>query len=209
MGSPLSVSQSGISSANQQYKVNSSGGPGGAADQSPYTDNPEDEPFYKFYSNITTMVSKTHTQTRDRSKFTNKYYQSKGINKTSSPSSSKLSDAAGGFRNPTDSYYVVPTSETDEPQEGLAAENAKLKEALMTATRSLEAYSDTFERQKGVLKSSLAQLRSEIQAKEQQKTQELNTEIEELQAENDKLKIQMGRMKSRWEGLKESARKRR
>jgi chromosome segregation ATPase len=105
--------------------------------------------------------------------------------------------------SPTESYYVVPVGAD------LTAENASLKESLKQTTQALEAYSGTFERQKDAIKSSLAQLRSELQAIEHAKVQELNAKIEELQTENDRLKIQMGRMKSRWEGLKESARKRR
>lgn len=215
-------SLSSISSGSQKYKLNSHYGPHeGTTDQlskrnssQPHIDNADEDPFFKFYSNITTIVSKTHTQTRDKTKFTNKYFQSKGASpldkKTSrSPSSSKLSDTTISYKNPTDSYYLVPKSINNESPESLATENANLKEALQGATRSLEAYSDTFERQRDAIKSSLGQLRVELQAKEQSKIQELNAAIEELQSENDKLKIQMGRMKSRWEGLKESARKRR
>lgn len=150
---------------------------------------------------MTTVVSKTHAQTKDRAKFTNKYHQNK--NKSNS---SKISDTVGSLKNPTDSYYVVSEHQAHD---NMASENAHLREALKSAQLSLEAYSETFERQKEIIKSSLAQLRSEMQAREQEKVQKMNAEIEELQAENDKLKIQMGRMKSRWEGLKESARKRR
>lgn len=179
---------------NQRYKVSSaSSSPSNdptkrGQTSSPRLGNPDEEPYYKFYSNMTTIVTKTYTQTRDRTRFTNKYHQMK---KSSSNTS------------PTESYYVVPVGAD------LTAENASLKESLKQTTQALEAYSGTFERQKDAIKSSLAQLRSELQAIEHAKVQELNATIEELQTENDRLKIQMGRMKSRWEGLKESARKRR
>lgn len=159
---------------------------------SPRLGNSDEEPYYKFYSNMTTVVTKTYTQTRDRAKFTNKYHQMK-----------KKSSSRSSNSSPTESYYVVPVGAD------LTAENATLKESLKQTTLALEAYSGTFERQKDAIKSSLAQLRSELQAIEHSKIQALNTTIDELQTENDRLKIQMGRMKSRWEGLKESARKRR
>lgn len=228
--SPQSLISSGTSPASQKYKIGAHLSPHSSPTSdykrnqpSPLLENPDEEPFYKFYSNITTIVYKTHAQTRDKAKFTNKYHQANPKPRKLSPSSSKLADTfGGGLRNPTDSYYVVPTEESrvepptlpssasqPPPPSDLAAENASLKESLQQATRSLDAYSDTFDRQKEAIKSSLAQLRAELHSREHQRTTALNAQIEELQAENDKLKIQMGRMKSRWEGLKESARKRR
>lgn len=206
-GKPVSSSsfstQSSITGASK-YKINSLNPEGGTIDHKKSTSplkNPDEEPFFRFYSNVTTIVSKTHAQTRDRAKFTNKYLQNKS--KQSSP---KMSDTIGSFKNPTDSYYVVPQH---EPQDPSSSEIENLREALKATQQSLEAYTDMFERQKDGIKSSLAQLRSDLQMREQEKMRSMNEQIEELQAENDKLKIQMGRMKSRWDGLKESARKRR
>lgn len=146
-------------------------------------ENSDEEPFFKFYSTMTTVVSKTHSQTRDKAKFTNNYIRMK-----------KNNDQTGA----SESYYVVP-----DESDSINSENYNKTQM------ALEAYADTFERQKDIIKNSLAQLRSELQSREQAKIQTLNQQIEELNDENAKLKIQLGKMKSRWEELKESARKRR
>lgn len=135
---------------------------------------------------------------------------------------------------PTDSYYVVsPTlnytkgvpSRLGHPKrtssmahrgngnislgnQDLSSENAALRAQLEETSLALEAYYDTFERQQAVLKASLAQLRADVQAQERRKAKESKQVIDALKEENGKLKTQVSKMKTRWEGLKESARKR-
>lgn len=190
---------------------------------------PENDPFYKFYSTITTIVSKTYNQTRDVAKITSKFSKNKSASpnrhknehtqniisslksKNKLPTSSQsnnhstvnLSNIASSISSgPTDSYYVVSSKPTvsnyNETQESdLAAENEQLREQLNEVSLALEAYYDTFERQKEVIKSSLAQLRTEILAQEKKRITELEKQNEALEAENMQLKSQLMKLKTR------------
>ncbi|KAK9246162.1 hypothetical protein V1506DRAFT_189227 [Lipomyces tetrasporus] len=107
------------------------------------------------------------------------------------------------YNNSFDSYYVVP----DESRRFDIEEGAGTLVAEVAS--SLAACESTMKRQKDVIRTSLGKLRQEVKTRESRRVRELESEIERLVAENEKLKISNGRLRSRWEGLKESARKRR
>lgn len=103
---------------------------------------------------------------------------------------------------PTDSYYVVsskPAASKYSQLQGndLAIENEQLREQLNEVSLALEAYYDTFERQKEVIKSSLAQLRAEVLSQDKRRITELEEQNESLKAENDHLKNQLMKLKIR------------
>lgn len=189
---------------------------------------PDNDPFYKFYSTITTVVSKTHSQTRDVAKITSKFSKNKPVSsnnykngnvqnivsslksKNKLPTSSRTTQSALSSSNmtssissgPTDSYYVVsskPSASKYSQLQGndLAAENEQLREQLNEVSLALEAYYDTFERQKEVIKSSLAQLRAEVLSQDKRRITELEEQNESLKAENDHLKSQLMKLKIR------------
>lgn len=219
----------------------------------------EDGPFFKFYSTMTTVVTKTYTQTRDVDKVRSKFAKQKSSNNSiqkqhaSSPStvlrnighvksnlngsahssiSSSTSSSASSASstsslsasiNPTDSYYVVSSNKSisksnntrsllaskssggamgnhhisylNVPQEELIAENIELHEQLAETKLALEAYYETFERQKEILKSSLGQLRLDIQTQDRIKNKETKALLENLENENSRLKSQLLKMK--------------
>ncbi|KAK9316454.1 hypothetical protein V1524DRAFT_377364 [Lipomyces starkeyi] len=101
-----------------------------------------------------------------------------------------------------DSFYVIP----DESRRFDSEESSG---GLVEVASSLAACESTMKRQKDVVRIGLGKLRQEIKTRESRRVRELESEIERLVAENEKLKISNGRLRSRWEGLKESARKRR
>ncbi|KAK9477915.1 hypothetical protein V1514DRAFT_332306 [Lipomyces japonicus] len=102
--------------------------------------------------------------------------------------------------NTIESFYVVPGKfDTD------VTENSNL---LVDLLKQISVYENLIRRQRDVMRSNLGKLRQEVHSRETRTVREFESEIERLVAENDKLKIQNGRLRSRWEGLKESAKKR-
>ncbi|KAK9469167.1 hypothetical protein V1512DRAFT_255646 [Lipomyces arxii] len=100
-----------------------------------------------------------------------------------------------------DSFYVVPESPFRN-NEDKSVIGVKL-------SRSIAACESVVRRQRDVMRTNLAKLRQDVKMREGRITRELENEIERLVAENEKLKINNGRLRSKWEGLRESAKKRR
>lgn len=222
----------------------------------------EGDPFFKFYSTMTTVVKKTYTQTRDISKVKNKFakqhsqstspnlrshspsqvlknlnspsiatkgsYNGSILSNSSSSSSSSTSSLSASI-NPNDSYYVVSkaklnskTTSTNSStenkntgatgnhhssydnitQEDLVNENMDLHEQLVETKMALDAYYETFERQKEILKSSLGQLRADIQSQDRKRNREIKLQIENLENENGNLRSQLANLKSKMDGMR-------
>ncbi|KAK9369855.1 hypothetical protein V1509DRAFT_619311 [Lipomyces kononenkoae] len=107
------------------------------------------------------------------------------------------------YSNSFESFYVVPD------EDGRRYDSEEWTGAITDLGSSLAACENAIKRQKDVMRTGLGKLRQEVKTRESRRVQELENEIERLVAENEKLKISNGRLRSRWEGLKESARKRR
>lgn len=150
----------------------------------------DDDPFYKFYSTVTSTFSKTLQSTIAKEEAQMK---DKNLSRTI---------------NTNESFYVVPNT-TSLSTEELITENASLRQAINRSSIQLQAHETAYKKQKDTLKNSLIQLKNEINQRQGSKMKDYEFEIERLKSENDKLKIQIGRLKSRWDELKESARKRR
>lgn len=105
-----------------------------------------------------------------------------------------------GRSDPSESFYLVSqgknTASTPPQGPGDTVERAQAYESAMKAQRL-------------VLEQGLAHLRQEVAQREQRIHDEHTQEVDRLRAENDQLKIQVSKLKSRWDELKESARKRR
>ncbi|KAK7202796.1 hypothetical protein BZA70DRAFT_291949 [Myxozyma melibiosi] len=114
-----------------------------------------------------------------------------------------------------ESFYVVPTSRKEtaassDPGESSTSSTGQPSATLVSEiTSSLSAHETNLRKQRDVMRNNLGKLRMEIRARESRRTKELEGEIERLVAENEKLKISNGRLKTRWDNLMESARKRR
>ncbi|KAK9234628.1 hypothetical protein V1525DRAFT_412451 [Lipomyces kononenkoae] len=107
------------------------------------------------------------------------------------------------YSNTFESFYVVPA------EGGRRGDSEEWTGAMAEIASSFAACESAAKRQKDVMRTGLGKLRQEVKTRESRRVQELENEIERLVAENEKLKISNGRLRSRWEGLKESARKRR
>lgn len=139
---------------------------------------------------------------------------------SSIPSSILLHNGAtvpGGTHGKDESFYLVPnqaaysasSNTKNMTSSQLANENASLRQLLAKSNAQVQAYETAIRKQKDVLKSSVAQARLELNARDTLRNRQYEVEIDRLKTDNDKLKIQISRLKSRWDGLKESARKRR
>lgn len=166
------------------------------SDRLPGSSRPDEDPFHKFYAAVNSTFAKSFQVAAA------KEAQKKDL-VTRSPSGS------GGAGLPAvgnESFYVVPNS-TSLTTEELIAENASLRQMINRSSVQLHAYETALRKQKDAIKNSLAQLRRELAARESARAREQEAELETLRVENDKLKIQIGRLKSRWDELKESARR--
>jgi hypothetical protein len=108
-----------------------------------------------------------------------------------------------------ESFYVVPAATKNHTAEELSIENANLRQMLNRTSTQLYAYETAMRKHKEILKTTLMQVKAEIASKENLRNKQYELELEQFRTENDKLKIQIGRLKSRWDSLKESARKKR
>lgn len=108
-----------------------------------------------------------------------------------------------------ESFYVVPSAKINHTAEELSVENANLRQLLNRTSSQLYAYETAMKKHKEILKSTLMQAKSEISTRENSRNKQCEMELEQLRTENDKLKIQITRLKSRWDSLKQSARKKR
>lgn len=197
------ASARGIPDGDRKNKSNTTNNtrPNSAANNSKRTSSPsvEDDPFYKFYQSINSVYSKSFQNAVSKEEAnTNERQQYLG-------STATLNSAAAGSN---ESFYVVPNTSSLTYEE-LITENASLRQLLNKSSVQLQAHETANKKQKDALKSCLIQLKNELSAKESAKNKEHDAETEELKSENDKLKIQIGRLKSRWDELKESARNRR
>lgn len=105
-----------------------------------------------------------------------------------------------GRSDPSESFYLVSHGKhtVSSPSQG----------PTDTAERA-QAYESAMKAQRVVLEHGLSQLRQELAQREQRINDEHTQEVDRLRAENDQLRIQVSKLKSRWDELKESARKRR
>ncbi|KAK9473461.1 uncharacterized protein V1510DRAFT_392853 [Dipodascopsis tothii] len=104
-----------------------------------------------------------------------------------------------GLREPAgraESFYIVPAAAPSDAAEG-------------EVTTSIGGYEPEVRRVRDAAKTALAKLRADLRARDQRRGRELEAELEALRGDNERLRIQNKRLKTRWEGLKESARRRR
>jgi hypothetical protein len=158
--------------------------------------NMDDDPFYKFYSTVNSVYSKSYQSVVSKEEANAK------------DPSSKHSNGSMSLAGTNESFYVVPNTSSLTYEE-LITENASLRQLINKTSIQLQAHEMANRKQKDALKNSIMQLKNDLTAKENARNKEHDAELEKLKSENDKLKIQIGRLKSRWDELKESARKRR
>lgn len=162
----------------------------------------EGDPFIKFYTSVNNIFNRALSNAIEKSR------------EESQPSTaSSQADISHSFlgnvpRLGNESFIFVPKT-TNVSSEELATENANLRQLLNRATIQLHAHEQAMRKQKDVLKNSLLTLKNELSKRELERTRQHELELEALRVENDKLKIQIGRLKTRWDELKESARRRR
>jgi hypothetical protein len=166
----------------------------------------DNDPFIKFYTSVNNIFSRALTSATDKSR---EETQIQSV----SPSSSSHVDISHSFlgnvpRLGNESFIFVPKASNMSIEE-LATENANLRQLLNRATIQIHAHEQAIRKQKDVLKNSILTLKNELTKREIERTRQQELEIEALRNENDKLKIQIGRLKTRWDDLKESARRRR
>lgn len=148
------------------------------------------DPFYTFYSLINQAFTRAYNSALEKA-------TASGTGLANSP------DFV------TDSFYVVPDDESSSTKEELLAEISNLRQILQKTSSQLHAYEMAVKAQKDITKAGLNQLKHDVKVKESTTQRQYDTEIEQLRSENDKLKIQNGRLKSRWDDLKQQARKKR
>lgn len=167
--------------------------------------NSNDDLFSKFNASLEASINKIYQSS-------NKILASFEIlrRQNSALAGGQQFDMFGG--GGVESYYLVPPTHKD----GTDYENPsfqQLSQSTMTLASELSsscaAHESNLRRQRDVLRNGLAKLKMDIRTRESRRTRELENEIERLVAENEKLKIANGRLKGRWDNLKESARKRR
>ena len=100
--------------------------------------------------------------------------------------------------DPSESFYLVGAAHHASDQDATNADLGVRLHALETANRA----------QKQALKKALQALQQQISAQERKLVDEHTEEVDRLRAENDRLRIQVSKLKSRWDDLKESAKKR-
>lgn len=157
--------------------------------------NTDDDPFYKFYSTVNAVYSKSYQSVVTKEE-------------ANSRDPSRYSIGSMSSAGTNESFYVVPNTSSLTYEE-LITENASLRQLINKTSIQLQAHEMANRKQKDALKNSLIQLKNELTARENARNKEHDAELEKLKSENEKLKIQIGRLKSRWDELKESARKRR
>lgn len=148
------------------------------------------DPFYTFYSLINQAFTRAYNSALEKA----------------------TASGAGLPNGPdfvTDSFYVVPADESSSTREELIAEISNLRQILQKTSSQLHAYEVAIKAQKDITKAGLNQLKQDVKLRESTTQRQYDTEIELLKSENDKLKIQNGRLKSRWDDLKQQARKKR
>jgi hypothetical protein len=122
----------------------------------------------------------------------------------------KSFSGSSGIRSDNESFYLVPTpAPTKSSSEELATEVTSLRNTVKRFNAQIQAHELGLKKLKDSLKTNLGQLRDDIDARETTLVRQYEAELEALRTENNNLKIQNGRFKSRWDQLKESARKRR
>ncbi|ANB11984.1 Kinesin-like protein [Sugiyamaella lignohabitans] len=180
----------------------------------------EEDPFYKFYSSINSVFTKTFNASIEKAKEERLHQvqnhssalHKNGMSSSGGASESEANSAITSLMLPikfdNESFYVVPNTNKSSIEE-LATENANLRQMINRTSIQLHAYETATKKQKDALKNNLMLLRNEFNSRESARNRQHEEEIEALTSEIDKLKIQIGRMKSRWDDLKESARKRR
>lgn len=146
------------------------------------------DPFSKAYSSINSSFTKTLNSFNERAGDGN----------------------LGETIRTNESFYVVPVAATNNNNvEELNVENANLRQMLNRTSTQLYAYETAMKKHKDILKATLMQLKNDVAARESARNKQHELEIEQLRTENDKLKIKIGRLKSRWDSQKESSGKRR
>ncbi|ODV88613.1 hypothetical protein CANCADRAFT_125695 [Tortispora caseinolytica NRRL Y-17796] len=114
--------------------------------------------------------------------------------------------AAGHTDNKSDSFYVVP--QNSKNAEELAIENAALRGSVTDLVAKLQAYESFIHREKIAIRAAVAKLKEDLANAERSRASDLDSQLMDLQLELNKTKVQYGRLKARWDNLKESARKR-
>ncbi|KAA8908909.1 hypothetical protein TRICI_004722 [Trichomonascus ciferrii] len=169
---------------------------GGSTTSTPSKRGTDDDPIYKFYSTVNAVYSKSYQSALSKEET------------SSREQSSKYPIGSMSSAGTSESFYVVPNTSSLTYEE-LITENASLRQLINKTSIQLQAHEIASRKQKDAIKNGLIQLKNELTAKENARNKEHDAELEKLKGENDKLKIQIGRLKSRWDELKESARKRR
>ncbi|CAN6655385.1 hypothetical protein TRVA0_028S00518 [Trichomonascus vanleenenianus] len=108
--------------------------------------------------------------------------------------------APGGSGFANESFYVVPTTSSLSNEE-LITENAQLRQRLNQLSSQMYSYETAFKKQRELVKAGLSRLKASYDEKDRT--------IADLKKENEKLNSKVTKLKQRWDGLKESARKRR
>ncbi|ONH68899.1 Autophagy-related protein 38 [Cyberlindnera fabianii] len=93
--------------------------------------------------------------------------------------------------------------------EELEIENAALKQLLSSYSENMSTYDSFHKKVKTSLKHYLSTLKREINQQESQIKKDYENKIEQLYKDNKRLEQQVGSLKSRWDALVESAKKRR
>lgn len=113
---------------------------------------------------------------------------------------------------PSESFYLVkPKSSKGGPGTSVPAvpsSDQLNSQVTLTSLDRSQAVEKASQAQNSALKTGLHQVLRDLALQEQRIVDDHTEEIDRLRAENDRLKIQVSKLKTRWEDLKESARKR-
>lgn len=114
--------------------------------------------------------------------------------------------------SPSESFYLVkPKPSKGSPASVPAVTSPKSKiggQVTLSSVDRSHAIEKASQAQISALKTGLKQVLRDLALQEQRVFDEHTEEMDRLRAENDRLKIQVSKLKTRWDDLKESARKR-